>query len=202
MLLNGIRARLEDAVAERERQVALAAYKAAAERNIDVTHPRKRREARPAASAHANPPRDRGHLPRHGLRGLGRPRGGHRLGELRRAQHRPRPPVAVEARHLLPRRRHDPAHAHVARPDQGDADAHAADLHGLAGPRATAATRRTRRTRRPSSRSSASRSTAASRSPTCAAPCCSSSARSSGPSARCACARATSRSPSRRSSST
>ena len=39
MLLNGIRSRLEDAVEERERQVALAAYKAAAERNIDVTIP-------------------------------------------------------------------------------------------------------------------------------------------------------------------
>jgi phenylalanyl-tRNA synthetase alpha chain len=39
MLLNGIRSRLEDAVQERERQVALAAYKAAAERDIDVTIP-------------------------------------------------------------------------------------------------------------------------------------------------------------------
>jgi phenylalanyl-tRNA synthetase alpha chain len=39
MLLNGIRARLEQAVEERERQVARAAYEAAAGRNIDVTIP-------------------------------------------------------------------------------------------------------------------------------------------------------------------
>ena len=136
MLLNGVRARLEEAVEERERQLEPAPrYEAAAEQRHRRDDPRHAGHARPAAPADADPPRDRGHLPRHGLRGLGRPRGRHRLGELRRAQHRPRPPVAVEARHVLPRRRHDPAHADVARPDQGDADAEAADLHGLAGPR-------------------------------------------------------------------
>ena len=39
MLLNGVRGRLEEAVEERERQLARAAYKAAAERDIDVTIP-------------------------------------------------------------------------------------------------------------------------------------------------------------------
>ena len=58
-----------------------------------------------------------------------------RLGELRRAHDRAAgPPVAIEARDVLPRRRHRAAHAHLARPDQGDADAEAADLHGVAGP--------------------------------------------------------------------
>ena len=43
-------------------------------------------------------------------------------------------PSRSPARHLLPRRRHGAAHAHVAGPDPRDAVAHAADLHDLAGP--------------------------------------------------------------------
>ena len=96
--------------------------------------PRPPGPPRAAAPADADQARDRGHLPRHGLRGLGRRRGRDRLGELRRADERRRPSVALAVRHLLPRRGHRAADAHVARPDPRDAAADAADLHGLARP--------------------------------------------------------------------
>ena len=202
MLLNGVRARLETAVADRDAELraARAAGVRGARRRRD--DPRNAGAARPAPPADADPPRDRGHLPRAGLRGLGRPGGRDRLGELRRAQHRPGPSVALEARHLLSRRQHDPAHPDVAGSDQGDAERGSRRSTWSRPGASIVGTRPTRRTRRRSSRSSASRSTAGSRSPTCAAPCSSTSVCSSAPSATSACARASSRSPSRRSSST
>src|SRR5581483_3578384 len=90
--------------------------------------------ARPAAPADADPARDRGHLPRPRVRGLGRRGGRDRLGELRRAHERPRTPLALGARHVLPRRAHGAAHAYLAGPDPRDARTQAADLPHLAGP--------------------------------------------------------------------
>ena len=121
MLLNGIRARLEEAVEARRRELAALAVRAASDADVDVTLP-----GTPV-------PRGRLHLLTQVRReiediflGLGYEvwDGAEvcdRLGELRRAQHRPRPSVALEARHVLPRRRHDPADADLARPDPGDA---------------------------------------------------------------------------------
>ena len=80
MLLNGIRARLEAAVAAREDDLRRLVYEAAARLRDRRHDPGAPRAPRPAAPAHADPPRDRGHLPRHGLRGVGRRRGRERRG--------------------------------------------------------------------------------------------------------------------------
>ena len=115
MLLNGIRAKLEAAVEARVTALQRLAFEAAAGERRRRDDPRHAGGARSPAPADTDHPRDRRHLPRHGLRGLGRQRGRDRLGELRRADERPRPSVAVDQRHFLPRRRHRPAHAHVSR---------------------------------------------------------------------------------------
>ena len=80
-------------------------------------------------------------------------------------------PGALVARLVLPRRRDGAADGDLAVADPRDADAEAADLHGLDRPLSTGATRSTRPTTRPSTSSRGSPSTAGSRSPTSRAPC-------------------------------
>ena len=95
-------ARLAELEAERDARVL-------AEERVDVTLPWDRTPARrPAPADHADRP-DRRHLRGHGLRGRRRPgaRGG--VAELRRAQHRPRPPGPHDDGHLLRRARRTPA---------------------------------------------------------------------------------------------
>ena len=87
LTLNSLRAALE--TASRGGRAARIAEPSAPRERRRRDDPRRPDRPRPAAPAHPDPPRDRGHLPRHGLRGLGRQRGRDRLGELRRADDRP-----------------------------------------------------------------------------------------------------------------
>src|SRR4051812_42339080 len=92
---------------------------------------------RPAPAHHADRP-DRRHLRRYGIRGRRRARARSGVAELRRAQHRPRPPGAHDDGHLLRRARGLRAgapHAHQPRAGTDDALAHAADLRRRPGPR-------------------------------------------------------------------
>ena len=74
-----------------------------AEERVDVTLPWDRRRARrPAPADHADGA-DRRHLRRHGLRGRRGPRARGGVAQLRRAQHRARPPGALHDGHLLRR---------------------------------------------------------------------------------------------------
>src|SRR3954453_13889654 len=104
----------------------------AAGRPAPPPHPR-----RPARRHPADRP-DRRHLRRYGIRGRRRARARGGVAELRRAQHRPRPPGAHDDGHLLRRARGLRAgapHAHQPRAGTDDALAHAADLRRRPGPR-------------------------------------------------------------------
>ena len=82
--LNALRARLEQAVAERDggARARRARPQAAPSERVDVTLPGEGVAARPPAPDHADPPRGRGRLPRPRLRGRRRPRGRDRLLQL------------------------------------------------------------------------------------------------------------------------
>ena len=148
--------RLAELEAERDARVL-------AEERVDVTLPWDRTPARRPAPADDAHRADRRHLRGHGLRGRRRPgaRGG--VAELRRAQHRPRPPGPHDDGHLLRRARRTPAWccaptpapSRRARCSRGRRRSTSSRPAGSTGP-----TSSTRRTPRSSTRSRAWRSTA------------------------------------------
>ena len=70
LALNTLRAALDAAHEQAASRIARTGLSDAEWRRRD--HPRRSDQPRPPPPADADPPRDRGHLPRHGLRGLGR----------------------------------------------------------------------------------------------------------------------------------
>ena len=143
---------LEAQLARRQETLAAAELDARlAQDRIDVTLPA---DPLPAIgrlhliTQHA--PGDRGRVPRTRLQRRRRPRGRARLLQLRRAQLRLHPSLAVDERHVLHRadRRHLPsaepaaARAHLAGPGPRDGEPPTADLHHRARSRLPAGLRR------------------------------------------------------------
>ena len=118
MLLNGIRARLEAAVAERHDAIEREELDRALTQDVvDVTLPG---DELPLGQLHPITQvrrADRGHVPRARLRDPLRPRGRDGRAQLRQARVRPDASGALAARHLLPRRAHGAADGDLAVPD-------------------------------------------------------------------------------------
>ena len=165
--------------------------------------------ARPPASHHPDPARDRGRVHRPRLQRRRGPRSRDRLLQLRRAQLRFDAPLAADVGHVL--RRAGAGHlrsasapaarAHLADAGPRDGAPAAAAVHHRPGPHVPPRQRRHPHARS-STRSRGSRSTPTSRSATSRGRCWRSRARSSARSARSGCAPTSSRSPSRASRST
>ena len=103
---------------------------------VDVTLPALAGPAgRAPARAHQRAARARGRLRRARLPDRRGPRGRHRLLQLRRAQPRRDAPRAAALGHVLRRRGHRPARAHLADADARDGEASAAAVHRHARPR-------------------------------------------------------------------
>ena len=146
MALNSARAAIEEAFAERE--AALAARGARGRRAVRRHAPGRAAAARAAPPDHADPPRGRGRLPRPGLRACStRPRS-RPSSTTSRALNTPEAhPSRDPAGHVLRRRQHGPADAHVDRPDPRRCSRRSRRSTSSRSAAATGATRRIRRTR-------------------------------------------------------
>ena len=91
--------------------------------------------ARPSASRHADPARDRRPVRVAGLRRARWPRSRNRIPQLRRAQHSGRPSRARHAGYLLARWRQPAAHPHLARAGARHGATRPAAAHDRARPR-------------------------------------------------------------------
>ena len=132
MLLNGIRTRLEEAVAGARARARAPGARPPPPRGGDRRHaPRRGATARPPAPDHAGAARRRGRLPRARLGGARRPGGRDRRVQLRQARVRADALGPLAARHVLLRRRPRPPHGDEPVADPRDGGEGAADLHGL-----------------------------------------------------------------------
>ena len=163
---------------------------------------RARRRSRRTASGHAHARADGIAVPLARLRGRRRPRNRGRLPQLHRAQHAGEPSGAVDARHVLRRRRPRAAHAHLAHPGAVHGNARAADQDHRAGPRLSRRQRCHAFADVPSGRGPVDRRGRLVRGPEGRGRRVPAPASSSATTSRCASARRSSRSPSRRPRST
>ena len=169
---------------------------------LDVSLPGRGAGTGGTASDHAHARAHRDAVPFARLRGRRRPRDRGRLPQLHRAQHAGGPSVALDARHVLRRRRHGAAHAHVADPGALHGNARAADQDHRAGPRLPRRQRRDALADVPSGRGPVDRRGRDVRRPEGRVHRVPAPAFSSATISRCASARRSSRSPSRRPRST
>jgi len=127
MLLNGIVRGSRRPVAAARKPSSRASRTSSPPMRASTSRSRGRGQRGAPAPAHADPPRDRGIFLAWATRcGTGTSRD--RMGELRRADERPRPSIALAVPTPSNRREHGAAHAHIAGPDSRDGSSARADL--------------------------------------------------------------------------